>query len=58
MVRSDKGRFVKVICFRCGNNQIVYGKASTNVKCFKCNKLLVKSSGGKTKIKTLVSEVL
>jgi small subunit ribosomal protein S27e len=55
---SERGKFVKVVCVRCGNEQIVYGKASTRVKCLKCNKLLVKSGGGKTQIKTLIREVL
>ena len=55
---DSKGRFLRVVCVRCGNHQIVYGKASTRVKCLRCNKLLVKNGGGKIRIKTLVKEVL
>lgn len=52
-----KSRFVQVVCSRCGNEQVVFGKASTRVKCLKCNKLLVKNGGGKIKIKASVKEV-
>ena len=57
MVMSEKGRFVKIVCARCGNNQVTYGKASMDVKCLKCNKLLVKTSGGKIRIRTIVRGV-
>lgn len=49
---------MKVICAKCGNKQIVFGKASTRVKCLKCNKLLLKNGGGKSQIRTFVREVL
>lgn len=55
---EKKGKFLKIICARCGNKQVIYGKSSTSVKCLKCNKLLVKPKGGKTKVKTMVEEVL
>jgi len=58
MAGDHKGRFVKVICGRCGNRQILFGKSSTKVKCLKCNKLLVKTTGGKIRVKTQIREVL
>lgn len=58
MDKLSKSKFVEVVCSRCGNNQVIFGKASTRVKCLKCNKLLLKNSGGKSKIKSVVSEVL
>lgn len=59
MEQKDKARakFVEVVCHRCGNKQIVFGKSSTKVKCNSCNKLLVKTGGGKSRIKTFVREV-
>ncbi len=54
----DKGKFVRIICTRCGNKQIIFGKSTTRIKCENCNRLLVKPKGGKVKIKTLVKEVL
>ena len=55
---QKKGKFLEVICRRCGNKQVVYGKSTTNVKCIKCNKLLVKTGGGKARIVTLIRRVL
>ncbi|MDO8459787.1 MAG: 30S ribosomal protein S27e [Nanoarchaeota archaeon] len=57
MESSSKSRFLKVKCPRCANHQVIFGKSTTKVKCKKCNKLLVRSTGGKTKIKASVYEV-
>ncbi len=57
-MEKNQSRFVKVVCIRCGNNQIVFGKSSLKVKCGKCNRLLVKTGGGKVRIRTLAKEVL
>jgi small subunit ribosomal protein S27e len=51
-------KFLKIVCPKCGHNQIVFGKASTQVKCAKCNHLLMKPTGGKTKVKAQVKSVL
>ena len=51
-------KFLKISCPRCRNNQIVFGKSATAVKCSKCGKLLVKTTGGKTKIMAKVEEVI
>jgi len=53
----DKGKLIKVKCPRCGNSQTTYGKATTMVKCNRCNKLLLKPKGGKAKIKALIKYV-
>ena len=55
---NDKGKFLKIICPRCRKLQIVFGKSATRIKCVKCNKLLVKNTGGKTKVKAMVTEIL
>lgn len=54
----EKGKFIKVKCPKCGKNSVVFGKASTDVKCSNCNKLLVKTTGGKAKVKGKVREVI
>ena len=51
-------RFVKVQCPECSSAQVIFGKATTKVKCMKCSKSLIKISGGKAKIKAKVLEVL
>ncbi len=53
-----ESKFLKIICPRCRKAKIVFGKASTRVKCDACGKRLIETTGGKTKIKALVSEVL
>jgi len=57
MVSELRGKFVRVVCPRCKNNQVVFGKCTTVVKCTKCNKLLVKNTGGKTRIRAVVRKV-
>jgi ribosomal protein S27E len=58
MVRISKGKFIRIVCVRCGQKKITFGKASLRVKCDGCNKLLLKTSGGKVRIRAVVQEVL
>ncbi|MBI3334166.1 30S ribosomal protein S27e [Candidatus Pacearchaeota archaeon] len=53
-----KSTFLRLICPRCRNLQIVFGKSSMNVKCLKCNYLLARKSGGKARLRAQVHEVL
>jgi len=39
--------FVKVKCAKCKNEQMIFGKPSTEVKCLVCGEMLSKPSGGK-----------
>jgi small subunit ribosomal protein S27e len=57
MSDGPKSKFLKVKC-SCGNNQVVFGKASTKVKCLSCGKLLVKPSGGKSVVTAKVEEII
>jgi len=52
------GKFLKIRCPRCRKIQIVFGRASTRVKCGTCNALIVQTSGGKARIKAEVREIL
>jgi len=38
--------------------QVMFGKAATNVECLVCGKVLAEPSGGKSKIKARILEVL
>jgi small subunit ribosomal protein S27e len=53
-----KSRFVKVRCQECKNEQIIFGKASKEVKCLICGKILAEPKGGKAKIKGRIIEIL
>ena len=51
-------KFVKVRCPKCKNEQIIFGKSSSTIKCLVCNKILAEPTGGKSKIKSRILEVL
>jgi len=51
-------KFVKVRCPKCKNEQVIFGKSSTEVKCLVCEKVLAKPTGGKSMIKVRILEVL
>ncbi len=58
ILEEPVSKFVKIRCPKCKNEQIMYGKASSEVKCLVCGKDLAEPTGGKAKIKARVLEVL
>jgi small subunit ribosomal protein S27e len=52
-----KGKFIKVSCSKCKNEQVIFGKASSTVKCLICESVLTEPSGGKAKIKAKIIDV-
>ena len=58
MDHEPNSKFIKVRCPKCKNEQIVFGKASTEVKCLVCDKVLSDPTGGKSKVKARILEVL
>jgi len=55
--KEPNSKFIKVKC-KCKNEQIIFGKAATEIKCLVCNKILATSTGGKAKINARILEVL
>jgi len=53
-----RGTFIRVTCPRCRNSQVIFGKATSKVRCNKCHNLLIKTRGGKAKILAKIEEVL
>ncbi|RLF77697.1 30S ribosomal protein S27e [Thermococci archaeon] len=51
LIRMPKSKFLKVVCPKCKNKQIVISKASTYVRCTVCNAELVNPKGGNAHIK-------
>jgi len=50
---KDKGpssSFLKVKCSKCKNEQTIFNKASTKVKCLVCSETLAEPKGGKAKV--------
>lgn len=57
-VKEPTSKFIKVRCPKCKNEQIVFGKTSTQVGCLVCSKPLAEPTGGKSKVKARILEVL
>jgi len=57
IIPKSESKFLKVICDKCKNEQIIFNKASSNVKCLVCGTELADSTGGKAKIKSKVIQV-
>jgi small subunit ribosomal protein S27e len=48
--------FIKAKCVKCNNEQMIFAKASTEVKCLACGEILSKPSGGKCIMAALKAE--
>ena len=57
-LKEPTSKFIKIRCPKCKNEQIMFGKASVRVNCLVCSKLLAEPTGGKSKVKARVLEVL
>lgn len=57
-IKEPTSKFIKVRCPKCKNEQIIFGKSSSNVTCLVCGKDLAEPTGGKTKVKARILEVL
>ena len=49
--RANRSSFLKVKCPDCDNEQTVFSKASTTVKCVVCGRDLATPAGGKANLK-------
>ena len=58
LIPKPKSRFLKVQCLKCKNEQIIFNKASADVKCLVCGNILAKVTGGKSIIKSKILKVL
>jgi len=57
-LQEPKSKFIKVRCTKCKNEQIIFGKVATEVKCLVCGKIIASPTGGKSDIKSHILEVL
>lgn len=58
VLNETASKFIKVRCMKCKNEQIVFGKVATTVNCLVCDKPIAEPTGGKSKIKARILEVL
>ena len=54
----EESKFIRVNCPKCKNEQIIFGKAATEIRCLVCGELLAKQTGGKTKVEAKIVEIL
>lgn len=54
---QPKSKFLKVKC-KCKNEQTIFNKAATTVKCLVCGAVLAEPRGGLAEIKTTVVEAM
>ena len=52
---EKKSGFLKVKC-ECGNEQVIFGKLSSEVKCTKCDAVIGQPTGGKAAISAEIVE--
>ena len=57
-MKTNNSNFLKVKCNKCKNEQIIFNKPSTEVKCLVCNEKLGEITGGKIKINAKIEKVL
>ena len=57
-LEEPSSKFIKIRCPKCKNEQIMFGKASSIVKCLVCSKELAGTTGGKARVKARILEVL
>ncbi len=57
IIRKTESRFLKVDCDKCKNEQIIFDKPSTVVKCLVCGNILVEPTGGVGRLKVKVDKV-
>ncbi len=51
LIPKPRSQFLKVKCLKCSNEQLVFERSSTYVKCTVCDELLAQPTGGKAKIR-------
>ena len=57
-IKESTSKFIKIRCPKCKNEQIIFGKTATRVDCLVCGKILADPTGGKSRVKARVLEVL
>lgn len=57
-LKQPTSKFIKIRCPKCKNEQIMFGKSSVEVKCLVCGKNLADPTGGKSRVKARILEVL
>lgn len=57
-MEEENKKFIKVKCHKCGNEQVIFSRAATKIKCVKCNEIIAVPTGGKTSVKAEILELV
>lgn len=57
-IKESKSKFIKIRCNKCKNEQIIFQRASTQIKCLVCGEVIAIPKGGKSEVKATVLEIL
>ena len=57
-MQRPNSKFLKIICSKCENEQIIFNKSSSDVNCLVCGSILAEKTGGKSVIKSKIVKVL
>ncbi|MBI3413576.1 MAG: 30S ribosomal protein S27e [Candidatus Aenigmarchaeota archaeon] len=55
---KDKSNFLRVKCAKCNNEQSIFSRPSTVVKCLVCGETLAEPTGGRGKVNAQILETL
>jgi len=58
MIKQKTAKFLRIVCPRCKSPKIIYGKSTIKIKCQKCNYLLIRTTGGKTRVKAPIRQII
>lgn len=58
LIPQPQSTFLRVKCQKCGNEQVVFERSSTSIKCNVCEEALLEPQGGKARIKGEVLQPL
>lgn len=54
----NKSCFLHVKCKKCKNQQVIFNRCATHVKCLVCGAILAEATGGKARVKANILRVL
>lgn len=55
---QDRSKFLRVKCSKCKNEQIVFNRCATIVKCLVCDSIVAEPTGGRANIHANIVQVL
>jgi len=58
LIPMPKSKFLKVQCEKCKNEQIIFNKPATIVKCLVCENILAEPTGGVGNIKAKILKII